>query len=650
MIETEDKRPKPESFLAIAQQEETAKKHGKLTIYFGAAPGVGKTYSMLSDARMRNQEGIDVVVGYVETHGRAETEKLLEGLETISPIVTDYKGVQLAEMDLENVLKRRPKIVLVDELAHTNAPNSRHVKRYQDVEELLNAGIDVYSTLNVQHLESLNDIVFRITGVRVSETIPDTFFQLADEIKLVDLPFEELLKRLKEGKVYAKDMAENAVRRFFKPGNLLALREMSLRLVAGNVDEKMLQYMRVHAIAGPWSATERILVGVLASPYAEQLVRSAFRIASDMSAECIAIYVETVKHGQLSDKEREWLKNALDLAEKLGARVVWIKGDDVADEIALYAQSHNVTKIVMGKPRHFGFFPTLARKILVRTRDIDVFLFAGKSEQHIPRKKIALISPLNYVIGAAAVILGSLLGFLFRDILGQINLLFLMLLPVVLISIFLGRGPSIFAAFLSILIFDYLFIPPYFSFAISDVRYFLSYLMFIAFAFVISNLASNLQYKVQQLQQSESRNTTLYELSRDLVTSQNIDQVFHLMIHHTRQIFPCEMAIFLAENGEVSVRASTDRFQISPKELGIATWVWHNGEPAGMGTDTLPEAWAYYLPMKTTDTVKGVLGFHFDDPEQILTPENKIVIDTIARLGALAIERIGEKEFSINAT
>ncbi len=644
MIDTEHKRPEPESLLAIAQQEETAKKRGKLTIYFGAAPGVGKTYSMLSDARMRKQDGIDVIVGYVETHGRAETETLLKGLVTIPPIITEYKGVRLAEMDLDGILARQPRIVLVDELAHTNAPNSRHVKRYQDVEELLNAGIDVYSTLNVQHLESLNDIVFRITGVRVNETIPDNFFQLADEIKLVDLPFEELLKRLKEGKVYAKDMAENAAKRFFKPGNLLALREMSLRLVAGNVDEKMLQYMKVHAIAGPWSATERILVGVLASPYAEQLVRSAFRLASEMDAECIALYIETAKHAQLSDKEREWLKNALNLAEKLGARVVWIKGDDIAEEIARYAQSHNVTKIVMGKPRRFGLFPSLARKIMVHTNDIDVFLFAGKSEQKIPKKKIGVISPLNFVISAVAVIIGSLIGFLFRDILGPINLLFLMLLPVVLIAIFKGRWPSIFAAVLSILIFDFLFIPPYFTFAIADVRYFLSYLMFIAFAFIISNLASDLQYKVQQLQQSESRNTTLYELSLDLVTSQNIDQVLHLMVHHTRQILPCEMAIFLPENGQVSVKASTDMFRINPKELGIANWVWNNGEPAGMGTDTLPEAWAYYLPMKTRDALNGVVGFHFDNPERILTPENKIVIDTIARLGALAIERIGGKE------
>jgi two-component system sensor histidine kinase KdpD len=644
MTDTEDKRPEPETFLEIAKQEEAAKKRGKLTIYFGAAPGVGKTYSMLYDARMHKQEGIDIVVGLVETHGRPETETLLEGLEFIHPVITEYKGVLLAEMDLDSVLERRPRIVLVDELAHTNAPNSRHAKRYQDVEELLNAGIDVYTTLNVQHLESLNDIVFNITGVRVRETIPDTVFRLAGETKLVDLPPEELLKRLKEGKVYTKDMAENAVNRFFKPGNLLALREMSLRLVAGSVDEKMLQYMRAHAIGGPWSATERVLVGVLASPYAEQLVRSAFRIASEMNAEWIALYVESTKHVQLSDKERDWLKNALNLAEKLGARVVWIKGDDVAQELAHYAQSHNVTKIVMGKPRRFGLFSSLDRKIMVRTKNIDIFLFAGKSEQSIPKKKIGIISPLNYIISALAVIIGSLFGFFLRDNLGQINLLFLMLLPVVIIAIFLGRGPSIFAAILSVIIFNFLFVQPYFTFVISDIKYYFSYLMFIAFAFVISNLASNLQYKLQQLQQSESRNTTLYELSEDLVIAQSIEQVLHLMIRHTGQIFPCEMAIFLPENGQVSVKASTDKFQINSKELGIATWVWLNGESAGMGTDTLPEAWAYYLPMKTTDALMGVVGFHFDNLEWILTPENKVVLNTISRLGALAIERISSKE------
>lgn len=640
MTYAEEERPEPESLLEIAEQEEATKKHGKLTIYFGAAPGVGKTYSMLNDSRVRKLEGVDVVVGHVETHGRAETEALLEGLEIVPSVITDYKGINLKEMDLDSVLQRSPELVLVDELAHTNAPDSRHVKRYQDVEELLKAGINVYTTLNVQHLESLNDIVFNITGVRVRETIPDTVFQSAYEIMLVDLPPEELLMRLKGGKVYTKDMAKNAVERFFKSGNLLALREMSLRLVAGSVDEKMLQYMRAHAIGGPWSVTERVLVGVFASPYAEQLVRSAFRIASEINAEWIALYVETAKHAQFSDKELEWLKNALKLAEKLGARVAWIKGDDIAGEMARYAQSHNVTKIVMGKPRRFGLFPTLARKIMVRTEDIDIFLFAGKGEKTAPRKKIDMVSPVNYIFSASAVILGALLGLLFRDILGQVNLLFLMLLPVVLIALFLGRSPSIFAAILSVIFFNFLFVEPYFTFAISDVKYFLSFLLFIAFTFLISNLASDLHSKVEQLRLSESRNAALYELSHDLVTARSIEHVMHMIILHTRQIFSCGMAIFLPENGHISVGASTDRIQTDQKELAVATWVWINDKPAGMGTDTLPEAKAYYLPMKTTTNVKGVVGFSFDDPEQSLTPENKLVLDTIARLGALAIERI----------
>jgi two-component system sensor histidine kinase KdpD len=277
-------------------------------------------------------------------------------------------------------------------------------------------------------------------------------------------------------------------------------------------------------------------------------------------------------------------------------------------------------------------------------RDIDVFLFAGKSEQPIPKKKIGMIHLRVYFMSAIAVIFGSLFGFLFRDILGQVDLLFLMLIPVVLIAIFWGRGPSTLAAILSVIIFDFLFVKPYFSFAVSEVRYFLSYLMFITFAFAISNHASDLYYKVHQLQQSESRNATLYELSHDLVTAQSIDQVLDLMIRHTGQIFLCEIAIFLPENGQVSLKDSTDRIQIDLKELGIANWVWLNDESAGMGTDTFPEAWAYYLPMKTIDTVKGVVGFHFDDPEQILTPENKYTLDSIARLGALAIERIGGKE------
>ncbi|MER3446818.1 MAG: sensor histidine kinase KdpD [Candidatus Dadabacteria bacterium] len=640
VVDEEYKRPDPEALLQVACDEESQQRRGKLTIYFGSAPGVGKTYAMLYDARLRKQEGKDVVVGYIETHGRAETEALLEGLEIIPLRISEYKGILLKEMDLDAILSRSPRLVLVDELAHTNAPGSRHLKRYQDVEEILNAGIDVYTTLNVQHLESLNDIVLLIQGIRVRETVPDTVFESADEVKLVDLPPEELIKRLKEGKVYVKDMAELAIRHFFQPGNLLALRELALRLAADRIDERMLQHMKAHAIAGPWATKERILVCVYASPYAEQLVRSASRLASEMNGEWTAIYVETEKHAQLSEKEQQWLTNTLETARRLGARVSWIKGDDVAKEIAWYAKNHNVTKIVIGKPLHFGLFPSLAQKIMTHTKGIDIFLFAGHSEQAPPKRKRIILRPLNYFISAISVSLISFIGFLLRDTLGQVNLLFLLLLPAILSALFFGRGPSILAAIMSIVIFDYVFVQPYYSFAISDSRYFITYIVYLVVIVIISNLASNLRYKVEQVRQSESKSTVLYELSRDLVTALNVEQVLSILVSHVRQIFPCEIAIFTPVGSRLSVKAATPGFHVDSNEIGVANWVWNNGKPAGPGTGTLPHAWAFYLPMTATGTVKGVMGFHFENPERALTFDNQVVLETIANLGALAIERM----------
>jgi two-component system sensor histidine kinase KdpD len=640
LVDEEFKRPEPEALLEVARDEEAEKGRGKLTIYFGSAPGVGKTYAMLYDARLRKQEGKEVVIGYVEIHRRVETEALLEGLEIVSPRISEYKGILFKETNLEAVLSRKPELVLIDELAHTNAPDSRHLKRYQDVEEILNAGINVYTTLNVQHLESLNDIIFQITGIRVRETIPDTIFESADEVKLVDLPPEELIKRVKEGKVYVKDMTEQAIQRFFRPGNLLALRQIALRLTADRVDERMRQYMKAHAIAGPWPTKERILVCVYASPYAEQLIRSAFRLASEMEAEWIALYVETENHAHLSEKEQEWLTHTLETAENLGARISWIKGDDVAEEIAHYAQNHNVTKIVIGKPLRLRLFPSLAKKIMMRTKDIDIFLFAGRSEQVPPKRKRWLFRPTDYAISAVAIGVISLISFFLRDTLGQTNILFLQLLPVILIALLLGLGPSIFAVIMSIIIFDFVFVPPHYTFVISDWVYFISFIAYVTVAVVISKLASNLRHKVGQIRQSEARNTALYELSRDLVTARNIDQVLSILISHARQVFPCQIAIFLPVNSNLSVKAATPEYQVDSKELGVANWVWTNGKPAGLGTNTLSQAWAYYLPMKTRDAVTGVIGFHFENPEQVLTPNNQVVFETIARLGSLAIERI----------
>jgi two-component system sensor histidine kinase KdpD len=644
MADEEFQRPSPDALLQLAQREEAQKARGRLTIYFGAAPGVGKTYAMLADARLRQQEGRHLVVGYVATHGRAETEALLEGLDIMPPKVFQYKGMQLQEVDLDRIIKRKPQIVLVDELAHTNAPESRHAKRYQDVEELLTAGIDVYTTVNVQHLESLNDVIFQIMGLRVRETVPDTVIQDADEIKLIDISPEELLKRLSEGKVYVKGIVGIAVENFFRPGNLLALREMALRMVAGSVDSRMLQYMKAHAIAGPWPVQERVVVGVFASPYAEQLVRAAFRLAAELRAEWIAFHVETEKNQNFTPQEKAWLNKALGLANKLGARVVWLKGRDEAQEIAEYALQNNVTKIVIGKPRRFGVWPTIAQRLLARTPRIDIYLMDAKVEetpvQPLPRKRLIPGRPENYLISLLAVAAVTLIAFSLRHLLSEVNLLILFLLPITGSALYLGRGPSIFATIISVLAFDYFFVPPYFTFVIGDVQYFFSFVVYVSVAVLISNLASLLRHKVALLKQSEARSKVLYGLSLDLVTAPNVDQVLQILVRHTRQIFPGEMAIFLPVGRMLEVEAITPGFEVNPKVMGVVSWVALNRQPAGRGTGTISQARSSYFPMVTGDKIMGVMAITIEG-ERVLTPDNLVVINTVAHLGAMALDRIG---------
>ncbi len=643
MADEEFKRPSPEQLLKLSQQAEAAKHRGRLIVYFGFAPGVGKTFAMLSDARQRKNDGVDMVVGYVETHGRKETDALLEGMEIIQPLIIEYMGVKLRELDTAKVLERKPALVIVDELAHTNAPGSHNAKRYMDIEVILNAGIDVYTTLNVQHIESLNDIVSQITGIRVRETVPDTFIESAQEIKLIDLPPEELLKRLAEGKVYVKDMAGLAVNSFFRSGNLLALRQLALRIVADRVDDKMRGYMQAHAIAGPWPAREFILVAVYASPYAEKLVRSAFRFANEVNAEWIAFYAETERHKKLSAQETEWLNRAMVLAKKLGAGVVWIKADDPVQAIVDYVRDNNVTKIVIGKSRHFGLFPSISQKVLTRTPNVDVYMIDARIDSKKPRiaiqKPLITSSPKKYAMGVLAVVVMSLVAFLLRSSLNQVNLLFLLLLPVIVNAIYIGRGPSFISAILSLLIFDYLFVTPYYSFAISDTGYFFTYTMYMIIAILISNLAYKLRIKIGSLKQSEAKNIAFYGLSRDLVTASNVEQVLAILARHTTQIFRCNLAIFLPSSDKLVVKTKTSGFEVNDKVLGVASWVLLNKQAAGHGTNTLPQERATYLPMMVEDTIIGVIGFLFDSPEQVILPENMAVMETIARLGAMAIER-----------
>ena len=384
-----------------------------------------------------------------------------------------------------------------------------------------------------------------------------------------------------------------------------------------------------------------MLVGVFASPYAEKLIRAAFRLATDIDAEWIVFYAETERHKTLSEKEKEWLNRALDLARQLGARLVWMKGGDVSEEIAYYARNNNITKVIIGKPRRFWLLQSIPRKLLTRTPNIDIYLLDARvAPKKIPKKHITFAAPMNYAIGILGVGIVSLIAFLLRNSLNEVNLLFLLLLPVILSALYLGKGPSIVAAITSIVIFDYLFVSPYFTFAVSDVRYFVSFIVYILVVVVISNLASKLHSKVELLKQSEVKNIALYGLSRDLVTAHTVEQVLSLMVRHTLQIFPCEMIIFLPEGEKLTVKAKTPNFEVDPQVFGVASWIFINKQSAGRSTSTLPQAKAYYLPMMSGEKILGVAGFDFKGTEETMTTEKRVVLKTIVRLGAMAIERI----------
>ncbi len=397
LMADEYKRPDPEELLKLIREEETEGKRGKLTVYFGYAPGVGKTYSMLLDARAHKQEGRDVVIGYLQTHGRKETESLAEGIETIPLKTVEYKGIRAEELNVEGILARKPETAIVDELAHTNAPGMEHSKRYQDVRDILDAGIDVWTTFNVQHLESLNDIIYKITAIRVRETIPDPIFQGTDEVKLIDLPIGDLLKRLKEGKVYTRDMAREAINKFFGPRNLLGLRQLALRQVAIRIDRQMFRYLKERGVSGPWYASEKILVGLHASPYAPQIIRSAFVLSSELVAELIAVHVESDQDKKFTPEEKKWLNDATDVAERLQIRIVNIKGNDISAEMAKFASENNASKIVIGKPLRHGNVRSIDR-LLSLTRGIDVYIFAGQGVEPSLKAEFLSKSPLNYIL------------------------------------------------------------------------------------------------------------------------------------------------------------------------------------------------------------------------------------------------------------
>ncbi len=636
-------RPSPDALLQLADRAERS----RLRIFMGAAPGVGKTYAMLEAAQERRREGVDVVVGVVETHGRAETQALLDGLEVIPKRAITYRDTTLFEMDLDAILARRPAIVLVDELAHTNIDGSRHPKRYSDVEELLDAGIDVYTTINIQHLESLNDVVAQITGVRVRETVPDGILERADEIKLVDLPPEDLIRRLEEGKVYLGPAAERALANYFTPGNLTALRELALRHAAERVDDEMQAYMRAHAVSGTWAVTERILVGVSDGPLAERLVRAARRLAARRRVEWLAVFVETVAFAGRGEAAKERVAKTLRLAERLGGQPVTITGENVGHQLVRYAKERNVTEIVLGKPDRSWWRTLLStspiRDVIDRSGDIDVRLITGEPgtrgfDDAERRRPPSPWSGGRYAVVLGAVLVSAAAAKGLELAVGLSDPAMVFLAGVLFVAVFAGLGPSIAASFVSLLVYDFLFVAPRFTLTVTKPQDVLSLVMFLLVAILTSQLTARARAQAALARHREEHTGALYAFARHIAGAVGLDDLLPIVVRHLGSLFESHAAILTQDGGHLGVRATEPpTLTLGATELAAAAWVWDHDEPAGRGTQTLPSAEWVYVPVKTARGMVSVLGLR--PPAAGLTLDQRQLLDALADQIAIAIER-----------
>src|SRR5215468_5725739 len=550
-------RPDPDQLLARVQREERTETRGKLRIFFGACAGVGKTFAMLTAAREQRSEGVDVVVGVVETHGRKETAALLEGLEILPRRSVPYRGVELEEFDLDAALARKSRLIVVDELAHTNAPGSRHAKRWQDVEELLDAGIDVYTTVNVQHLESLNDVVAQITGVLVRETVPDSMLDQANELELIDLPPDDLLQRLREGKVYVPEQARRALDHFFSKGNLIALRELALRRTADRVDAQMQVYRSTHAITETWPTTERILVCVSPSPLSVRLVRATRRMAARLRAEWLAVYVETPASLRLPEADRDRVVHTLRLAEQLGAETVTLSGQNVSEELVNYARTRNVSKIVVGKPRRPRWkeivFGSTVDELARNTDDIDVYVISGEHDDTRPPSRRLPERPRNgaaYGWALAVVMVCTVLDWLLFPAFEKANLVMVYLLGVTVVALRCGRFAALLASVLSVAAFDFFFVSPRFSFAITDLEYLVTFAVMLLVALVISTLTVRLRQQAEAARHRERRTAALYGLSRELASTRDTDGILRAAARHVHEVFESQVSFLLPDATE----------------------------------------------------------------------------------------------------
>ena len=653
MATPDRERPDPDALLAQIQQQEAQSTRGKLRIYFGASAGVGKTCTMLAAAQKLKDEGRDVAVGVVETHGRTETAALLQGLPMLPLKELEYRGNRLKEFDLDAAIARQPDLILVDELAHSNAPGSRHPKRWQDVEELLETGIDVFTTLNVQHLESLNDVVGGITGIRVWETLPDTFFDRADEVILVDITADELLGRLKAGKVYIPEQAERASKSFFRKGNLIALRELALRRTADRVEDDVQSYRARQSIERIWKTEASFLCCIGPRPGGEHVVRSAARLATQLNVDWTAVYVETPALQRLPSAHRERILKMVKLAQDLGANTAILSGSDAPSAVVEYARQHNISKIIFGRSRArplISWRRSFGRRLASLATDVD-FVDIGRGEPVAAAERVdgsALAAgpeaahkamSLRYVWAAAACAVPTLIGSLLQPYFDPANIVMLFLLTVVVVAVLFGRGPSVLATLLGVASFDFFFVPPHLSFAVSDVQYLLTFVVMLIVGLVTGQLTAGLRYQARVASHREERSRALYEFARDLSSPLRAEDVVATTGDFIGRTFRAKVALLLPDEHDRLAWAH-DTPSALPIDLGTAQWAFDRSQPAGAGTDTLPGSDFLYLPLRAPMRTRGVLAIRPDSRRLFLVPEQRRQLDTFAALVAIALERV----------
>lgn len=625
-------------------------KKGRLKIFLGYCAGVGKTYRMLQEANTIKNNGIDVVIGIAETHGRKETENLVKDLEIIPRKQLNYGGITITEMDLDAIIARKPQLVLVDELAHTNMPNSRHVKRYQDVDELLNAGIDVYTTLNIQHVQSVIDIIQQITNIKVEEVIPDRILEIANEIELIDLPIEKLQQRLAEGKVYIPQKAKQAMQKFFKKGNLLALRELSLKYTAKRVDIDLLSYREQEEISNVWPVESKLLVSLSSGKTAEKLLLIAHRMAKDLDAEWYAVHVESPQQVHLSDKARTQLYRNIHLAEELGAKVITLSGNIIADEIVKFAKQKNVTLIIAGLSRRSRldeiFRGSVLNRLVKKSSPINVLVVG---DEHLTKQTTAITpGKLNYKPYLIAIGIITLIGIilsLLGALITPLDVLILLFLPVIILGILWGSNVNLFASLLSIAITDFLFIPPKFSFAISDFKYFSSFIAFLLVTTTLNILGRFIRWRTTNARLRERFITALYNFSHEMMLAENLDDILNRAVKNISEAFEADVIILLPDKfGQLKLTTkSKTNLSLKESEIAVAVWVYNNGLPAGKGTTTLSSTKWYYLPLILNENTLGVICMLKSVIDKTLTQEQKRLLESFASIVALALAKLGHE-------